>query len=162
MNKLIAVVVLGLSSSVALAQPTTESDHGDGISYECKFESKCDGKKVECRVEGLLCNETHDFEDGKRCENFKDPIKIECHNGFELESRDAAVVIDNGTLWVNADDRSEIATLRVKDFKDDEGHDEFYRKADLLFSKKVNEADRLEGACKFKKNGRHSPPPMLQ
>ena len=159
MLKIIAIVLVGLSSSVVFADTDSKPEKGDKIEYKCKFEGErkdCDcprPEKIECWVEGRICKERHDLNGiSSGCRDSEDPIEIKCSNGFKLESRDAATQIDNRTLWINADDYKKIATIRVEDIIGDRSDSDERRKADLVISKD-GKADRLEGSCKFEKDG---------
>lgn len=168
MRNMIAFVIVGFCSSIAQAnQPVNVDNRKETIKYECKFEgpktcANCGEEKLGCKVEGVLCNEIDERGESRKCRDSKDPIEIRCTDGFKLESRDAAVELDNKTLWINADSEKEwdtlgerddkIATIRVEDFiKDHRGEQEFRRKADLLTSKKEGEANHIDGVCKFEK-----------
>lgn len=161
------IVVTGLMMVVGMGSAFADGrdDRKDKVTYECKFEGpkaceRCGDKKIECKVEGRLCDEVS-LRDRDDCWKNEDPIEIKCSNGFSLFSKDASVNLDNNTLWLNADERKDsIATIRIEDFVrrghdvldgDDRDGRDFIRKADLLISKEKGDANRLEGVCKFEK-----------
>jgi hypothetical protein len=168
MHKIALFILVGLFSSVAFADVSVDPANGrrDTIEYKCKFEgfsscANCGDERTSCWVEGFLCNEGGDNKDYRRCRDSNDPIKIKCSDGFRLESRDVAIELDNGTLWINAERHESIATIRVEDFFDDHralddhrGDNEFRRVADLMVSEKEGQANRFEGSCTFERRGR--------
>lgn len=163
MRKLIAVVLVGMSSSVVFAENINNPpDHEkeDRVEFKCRFEGLRRGEfknpdegRVECRAEGQVRKDKGDKDNR---------IEIRCTNGFELRSDDVATAKVDRTLWINADDRRDddrkIATIRVEDFLlEDRGHDhDDDHRATLLISRERHEirnllgdALRLEGACRF-------------
>jgi hypothetical protein len=164
MRNIIAIILFGLMSPYVFADATPGNSGAPGtsqedqISYRCKFSGKatcahCEDPKVKCWVEGTLCNEIGDLKNYRRCHGGRDPISIKCSDGFSLHSRDAAVEIDDNTLWINADERHKIATIRVEDFFGDHRYNdrEFRRFAQLITSEKVGQANRFVGACEFRR-----------
>lgn len=167
MRNILALLLVGLTSSLAFADAPApapvndkDKDREQQVEYECKFEgretcSKCDKEKLECWVEGTLCEKLTTAEERDRCRDGKDPVRIKCSNGFYLDTRDASVNVDNRTLWINADEKDSIATIRVEDFIDcKHGLDQERHKADLLISEEEGSAHRLDGVCKFKEKKR--------
>jgi hypothetical protein len=158
MKKIVAVFVfVGMISTAAFAQgevETEKKERNERISYECKFEGKetcesCKDEKIECWVEGSFC-EKKDHSDswGKG----DDPIRVRCTNGFNLRTHDSAVKLGDESLWINASQDEKLLTLFVEEFKKEERHeDDFVRKAELMFSRKKGDANRIGGICSFKR-----------
>ncbi len=164
MNKKYSLfLVMGLFSSFAFADPAPDYEHSRIFEYRCNVEtcSTCHShghEGAECWVEGTVCQDDYDrhSEGGRKCQPKDDSIKIRCTNGFELSDEYAATATKGDTLWVNGDEKDKIATLRVEDFVKQAKRDNYFRlEADLLISKKRNEADRLNGKCTFKKKDYH-------
>lgn len=148
MRSIFALALVSLISSVPSAFAATASTPAPAPTpgyreLKCRFEGRDfdQHEGLRCYVRVSLCQSGMALgaSDARVCEtrSERDAFEVRCTNGYELESRDFAVGYDHDNIWVNADERGRLATLRLKPGED-------YR-ADLVITNRV--ARHLEGRC---------------
>lgn len=161
MKHLILVALMGLSSSMVLADTQVfENDRKDkSQEFSCHFRGGKDG--LRCRVwasvekerrhDDVVATEERDRDESK--------LKVECNNGFDLFDRHAKSDSDREEIKVIGRDNGDKAVLKIFDRdrdertldRDDRGDDEMRA---LLFIENGDEDAKLRGRCE-KEDDRH-------
>jgi hypothetical protein len=116
-----------LAATTAFASAAHASGNLRSFAYSCELEESNSLSKnpICCKVEGIRC-ESHPGIEGTsgsqecRDRESRDPIRIECSNGFDLRDRDAAFALKRDDLFIIAEDenrghRERQAVLELED-----------------------------------------------
>jgi len=146
---LISTVPGAFAASMSVPSPTPTPGSQE---LRCRFEGRDSDQNegLRCYVRISLCPSAMAPQpgDAQACgtRSERDAFEVRCTNGYELESRDYAVGRDRDSVWINADERGRLATLRLKLEAGMQERSEGNR-ADLLITNRV--ARHLEGRCRL-------------